>query len=300
MTTFVSILISHLTKMLLPVYDDHNAAQASAWLLLEQVTGFTKARLIAMHEVTLNEAHLEELLRDLVEGHKPIQYILGTVPFLDITLAVKQPVLIPRPETEWWCGALLDLLEPYVRQATPQNPFLVLDLCTGSGCIALAIASRFKNYALQVTAVDLSDAALLLARENAQKNDLTEVSFIKSDLYNELGDKRFDLIVANPPYISPRDYQMLDRSVRDWEDKNALVAQSDGYELIERIIKEAPQHLRSSYSYAQLWCEIGASQGAQTFRLFTDAGFDEVAVVTDQYDKDRVVHGTYPKNVGAA
>lgn len=296
MTTSLSVLIAHITQALMPLYHDSNAAQSAAWLLVQKITGLTKSRLVAMSEIVIDDGLVESILKELVDEHKPLQYVLGSVPFLDVTITVKQPVLIPRPETEWWCALVLDEIEPYVRRASPEKPFSILDLCTGSGCIALAIAAHFKQRALHVTAVDTSAQALLLARENATLNGPLSVSFIQSDLYSSLPDESFDLIVTNPPYISENEYASLDSSVRDWEDKSALVAPKDGYDLIERIVHSAPRYLRSDYDCAQLWCEIGAHQAKRTVELFKESGFVDVGVLIDQYGRDRVVRGVLSKH----
>ena len=286
-------IIEATTLQLMALYGSREEAAHIAWLLLCALMNTSKAAIIAREELSLTpelEERLEGWLQKHIREHMPLQYILGSVPFLDLTIIVKSPVLIPRPETEEWCYALIERMKLLEHTA-----FKVLDLCTGSGCIALALAQAFKN--AYVDAVDNADEALALAQENATYNHITNVHFLKSDLYSAL-DKHvpYDLIVANPPYISPQEYTLLEQSVTQWEDVRALIAQDEGMEIINKIIDQARSYMLShnemqALGFPQLIIEIGYTQGARVKQRMEHAGFKNVSILQDLAGKDRVVTG---------
>lgn len=232
---------------------------------------------------------LEHWIVLLVDKQMPIQYILGTVPFCNLTLAVEPPVLIPRPETEEWVAHLCQQLEPL------QNKSLtILDLCTGSGCIALALAQALP-YAT-VYAVDVAPYAIALARKNAERNNCTNIIFVQADLFAAFTQQNivFDLIVANPPYIALTEWQTLDLSVQQWEDALALTAPDNGLAVITRIIEQAPRYLKKNiffeqYAVPQLVMEIDRTQANSVMQLMQTAGFMQAWVTQDFSGQDRVV-----------
>ena len=239
--------------------------------------------------------HLDQIVDKIKRVGVPLVYAIGTAPFLDLELSIKPPVLIPRPETEFWCADVIITIEPLVEQATPKKPFTILDLCTGSGCIALAIASRFSHKNVAIVAIDNSPNALDCAQLNAAKYEIANCSFMRSDLYEQLAPGFLcDLIVTNPPYVTQSEFPLLDPAVRYWEDYHALVGGRDGLDIIRQIVAHAGQYLRPDYKCAQLWCEIGHQQGPAVSSLFEKAGFNEVIVMKDIRDRDRVVRGIVP------
>lgn len=290
MPSNIETLAHSLTQQLLPAYGEQHIAQHNAWFLLEYLTQKSRATLIAHPELQLTSAQENQLktwVKEVIQDNKPIQYILGTVPFLDLTIKVRPPVLIPRPETEEWCAVLIEKLRSCGHQ------FTMLDLCTGSGCIALALAQAFPKSS--VYASDISPQALELAQENAHLNNITNVTFVHSDLYKAIPHQRFDLIVANPPYITPEEYRSLDASVTQWEDKKALVSDENGLHIIHEIIKNAPDFLQTTgHPCPQLWIEIGYKQADSVSNLFKKYGF-EPHVLHDMYDNDRVITGIFIK-----
>lgn len=263
-------------------------AQHNAWILLEKLTNKTQAHLIARDEIELSgeqQQTLDNWLEKLTKQHMPLQYLLGDVPFINLKLLVEPPVLIPRPETEEWCDTLITELKK-----TNKTILTILDLCTGSGCIGLALAKAFPQSTIYAT--DTEDHALSLARKNAVLNAIENIIFIKSDIYQNIPkDIPFDLIVANPPYIAPEEWQTLEPEVKDWEDKHALVAENQGLDIIQKIVTDAPRFLKPGLTVPQLWIEIGYQQGDQVSALFKNAGFVEVEVLQDWYSHDRVVIG---------
>jgi release factor glutamine methyltransferase len=209
-----------------------------AELLFAGALGLRRLDLFLQHERPLTEAELERL-RSLVARrarHEPLQYILGEAPFLELTLKVDPRALIPRPETEELAGAL-------IAQLRERPPARVLDLGTGSGALALALARAFET--ARVVAVERSVDALALARENAVALGLEErVAFREGDWFGAVdAGERFGLIVANPPYLSAADWTTAQAEVREHEPRGALVADADGLADLEVIVAEAPAHL---------------------------------------------------------
>lgn len=212
---------------------------------------------------------------------EPLAYVLGTQPFRDLVLKVGPAVLVPRPETEEVVDAALAVLG-----AMPA-PRAALDLGTGSGCIALALAGERKG--LQVTAVETSGSALEVARENARKHagdTGPPVAFLEGDLYGPLPeDARFDLIVSNPPYLTPAEWDAAPPEVRA-EPKEALVGGADGLYVHRSILEGAGQRLTPSGAVV---LEIGMTQGRAVADIARGAGFAHVEVSRDLAGRDRIV-----------
>lgn len=214
---------------------------------------------------------LEEMIEERKTG-RPLQYILGTWPFYDFEVKVRDGVLIPRPETELLVEEALAYLKPGMR---------ALDIGTGSGVIAFALA---KNGA-HVTAVDINTQALDLARENAQDLGL-DIDFVLSDTYENVQGK-FDLIVSNPPYIREDERESLAREL-DFEDPRALFSGEDGLDVIRKILEGARDHLKPG---GLLAIEIGYDQGGALKSLFKDFGFRDIIIKKDYNDYDRIGRG---------
>lgn len=145
---------------------------------------------------------------------------------------VKRPILIPRPETEEWAVHLCDVLLSHLSQGHLRRPFRILDVCCGSGCIGLLLAKRLAKYSVKVVGVDISARAIELSEQNKGKEDIHNISFRQADIFSDDfvasicstdRQKKFDLLVSNPPYIAPSDYDSLDASVKLYEDRRALV-----------------------------------------------------------------------------
>ncbi len=233
---------------------------------------------------------LHKALEDHLTTHKPLQYILGTIPFLSSMIMVRPPTLIPRPETEALTHFIINQLKKL------NKPDLtLLDMCTGSGCIALSLGQAFPE--ATIYAVDISPQALELTKENLQHNSIPNVITLQSDLFSdlfkELPDLLFDCIISNPPYVTQQEWHTLDPSVKDWEDHKALVAEDQGLALIKRIISEAQQRLKKrslSTNVPQLLLEIGETQGPAVAELMEKAGF-KAQIHKDDAGKDRFVTG---------
>ena len=207
---------------------------------------------------------LDEQLARRLAG-EPVQYITGRAAFRDLDLAVDRRVLVPRPETEWLVEAVCEYLRTHERSMRPPR---VLDLGTGSGCIALAIAH--EHALAEVVATDASDGALAVARMNAEALGFSHrVTFVRGEWLSALAsDERFDVIVSNPPYISPREADALPRDVHDFEPHAALFAGDDGLADLREIVDEAPRHLRAG---GLLALELDETRAAQVVGWFEGA-----------------------------
>lgn len=289
-------LITDLEQQILTVYEDPTLARQYAWWTLETITHQSKAALIAQDSLTLTteqQVTLEEWLEKLIIQKMPIAYLIGSVPFCDREILVEQPILIPRPETEEWCSNLIAHLT-----ALDNQDLTILDLCSGSGCIAIALANALPK--AKVYAVDISDQAIALTQKNIVHNQVHNVTVLQSDLFDQLPkDLHFDCIVSNPPYIAPQEWSSLDASVTEWEDKQALVAQDNGLALIKRIIAQAPAYIKQNQELqdkkqAQLMIEIGYKQGPVVSALMRQSDYTDVAVYKDLEHNDRVVVGRIP------
>lgn len=220
--------------------------------------------------LTLEErARFRELVKRRRAG-VPLQYLLGQAEFMDLRLRVDERVLIPRPETE-------ELVELILRELDPQREWEILELGTGSGAIALALARALPKS--RVLATDISLGALALARENALRNGLEgRVRFIESDWFRGVVGE-FDLVVANPPYVSREEASSLPKEVREHEPRLAWDGGEEGLAAIREIIVAAPGHLRPG---GRLYLEIGASQGRRVEALaLATRAYGEVEVLPD-------------------
>lgn len=253
----------------------------NAELLVGHALELKRMQLYLQFERPLTEPELEKI-RPLVRRRgqrEPVQYILGTTDFHGLHLKVDRRALIPRPETEL-------LIELVTRELTAP-PARILDLGTGSGAIALALARHYA--ASRVTAIDASPDALALATENAAATGLAErVSLLRSNWFEEVpADARFDLIAANPPYLSAGETAAATPEVRDFEPRAALTsAGADGSADLRTIIATAPRFLAPG---GLLALETGIAQHAALLPLARDAGFSRVESRPDLTGRDRFV-----------
>ncbi len=200
----------------------------------------------------------------------PVAYLLGTKAFWTLDLLVTPDVLIPRPETELLVEIALEKISE-IRMKAPK----ILDLGTGSGAIALALASERPD--AKITACDYSSKALEVAKKNAELNKLDkQLTFIESDWFSNINDSDFDLIVSNPPYIAPDDPHLV-QTIRH-EPQQALVADNAGMKDIENIIKDSKDHLKKG---CWLMIEHGYDQKDQTLALFKKFGYEEATNYQD-------------------
>jgi release factor glutamine methyltransferase len=265
-----------------------DSPRLSSELLLAHVLNVPRIKLYTGYEQPLTPQALSqfrELVRRAAE-HEPVAYVTGRAHIFNLELEIEPGVLIPRPDTETVVENVLQMVRHTVGMETPR----VLDLCTGSGCIALAIAQRLPG--AQMTAIDISPKAVDLARRNAEKLQLADrVRILQGDLYGPLAEPidlaPFDIIVSNPPYIPSGDIPHLDRNVRDYEPIEALDGGSDGLAVHRRIIAAAPERLRPA---GRLYLEVQFDQGPAV-RDLIDSTEDlaEPAILKDHAGHERVV-----------
>lgn len=303
----------------------HGLSEQVAWWLLEKLFQKTKVALILLSELSLSaqdQAQLASWVDQIVQAHKPVQYILGDVSFLGLQILVAPPILIPRPETEEWCAIVIKQLKAGYTKTNYQKiitnnrktsqikpGFKILDLCAGTGCIGLALAQALPDS--HVYAVDINPQACELIEKNKLTNQINNLAVINFDLnklnskilssseFNTLHDSSasssskfsnsnkvsgFDIITANPPYITELEYSELASNVREWEDPIALVSGTDGLDLIRQIIKLAVQ-----IKIKILYLEIGCLQARAVILLAQAAGFKQIVTHCDMYGKDRML-----------
>ena len=236
---------------------------------------FTDFVFALQQEISEEERQFVEDIYRKLANHIPAQYIIGHAEFFGMQLEVDERVLIPRPETE-------ELVELILAE-NPKDNLKVLDIGTGSGAIALALAKNRPDWT--ITAADISQDALDLAMENANNQDLT-LSFIKSNCFSEISSK-YDIIVSNPPYISRVDEAEVGLNVLHSEPHLALFADEDGLAIYRRIAEESKDYLNDG---GKIYLEIGYKQGQSVPALFKE-NFPEKRVRTlkDQFGQDRMV-----------
>lgn len=256
-----------------------NARREAEWLLCA-ATGMERMGLYLNFDRPLHDDELA-VYRGMVARRarrEPLQHILGTQEFDGLEFMVSPAVLIPRHDTE-----------ALVATACAQVPHAatVLDIGTGSGCIAVAIARRLPQAA--VTAIDLSPGALAVARRNAEQHRVT-IEFLLGSFFQPVLGRRFDLIVSNPPYIPTLDLAALEPEVRDFDPRLALDGGQDGLDAYRSLVPAASQHLVPG---GRLFLEVGAGQDMAVAELCAAAGFDAILTVPDTAGIQRVVGGVW-------
>ena len=270
-------------------------------LILEKLTGFSRTRLLTDKEIILNETQRELSIHFLerLKKHEPIQYILGETEFCGLKFKVNPSVLIPRPETE----ELVEWVSPHpLRDFRPmgeENPPFggwggFLDIGTGSGCIAVALKKKFPS--VNVTAMDISAEALALAKENAALNEVY-IEFIQDDILHPTAtNRKWDVIVSNPPYIPHAGKAEMASGVLDFEPHLALFVPDDDPLLFYRRIADfALEHLTSQ---GRLYFEIHQSLGRQCCLLLESMGFRSVELRKDLSGNDRMISSIPPAKAG--
>ena len=259
----------------------------SSELLLCHVLELKRIDLYTQFNKQVPQQQLNQL-HDLVKragSYEPVAYLTGKTEFYSLELDITADCMIPRPETELLVQRAIEFLR------TRSGVQYVCDLCTGSGCIAVAIAKNFPD--ARITATDISAAALAVAARNVEKYRLKEqVRLLCGDLFEsvikQLDVSQFDLIVCNPPYVSTSEYEKLDKNIKDYEPQSALLAGEDGMDIYRRIVKEVDKFLKPG---AALMLEIGYAQGSAVQDLLEQtSAFIDIKIEKDFHDNDRIVN----------
>ena len=265
--------------------------KVDALVLLQHATGKSRTQILAFDDTEIDEKvrlNLTALLDRRLKG-EPIAYILGEKEFWSLPLNVSKGTLIPRPDTEILVEKALQIALDKLQENPPH--FRILDLGTGTGAIALALASELspicqkRQISLEIIGVDLMPDVVALAQSNAERNQLN-VKFLQSSWFENITGQ-FDLIVSNPPYIDAQDEHLRQGDVR-FEPLSALVANDAGYADLRHIIELAPSYLNSN---GVLLLEHGWQQGEKVRSIFQENHWEMVETVRDYGDNERVTLG---------
>ncbi len=262
-----------------------DAPRLSGELLLSHVLGLKRIELYTQFDKIVDKEHLDRLhgLVKRAGQHEPVAYLVGKTEFYSIELEVAPDCLIPRPETELLVQRAIEFLR---MRSGPQH---VCDLCTGCGCIAVAVARNFPE--AHVIATDISDKALAVAARNVEKHQLQDrIELLCGDLFEplvpHLDVTQWDLIACNPPYVSASEYERLEKNVKDYEPRLALWAGDDGLDVYRQLCERIDQFLRPG---GALLLEIGYAQGPAVKEMLDGAAlFAEVTIEKDFHNNDRI------------
>jgi release factor glutamine methyltransferase len=252
--------------------------ESTIYLLFEKKWQLTRTHILAEKKTTVTWMDVEPYIHR-INTHEPIQYILGEADFYGRPFFVNPSVLIPRPETELLVQEIINHTKSY------KAPLTILDIGTGSGCIAISLALELNCNA---TAMDVSLNALTVARENAARLKAT-VNFSKTDILKEQLPERYDIIVSNPPYISLAEKQSMKRNVLDYEPHTALFPVGDDTLIFYKTITTKAQ--KALNTGGSLWFEINEHYAKEICEIMKASGFESVTVLKDWSGKNRVVWG---------
>ena len=266
--------ISNIQSQLESAYPK-DEAKALAWWIVEEETGLSRSQILSGCKITKNFAHVQEVIERLLH-FEPIQYIFGHTEWRGLDLRVTPATLIPRPET----AELVERINLQYTIFNIQSSIRILDVGTGSGCIAIALKKAHPEW--QVTGIDISPEAIEVARENAARNGV-EVTFHVADIFSD-SIEDFDLVVSNPPYICEREKEGMLPNVLDFEPHTALfVPDSDPLKFYRRIAE-----LKLG---KYLFFEINEAFGEEMKNLFADLGYTDILITKDIYGKARIIEG---------
>jgi release factor glutamine methyltransferase len=279
----------HFTEALAATFPQREAEQLMR-ILLEDLFDINLKRQLMEPNLRIDEwqyHQLDEAVKRLLAG-EPVQYVTGMARFCDLLIKVSPAVLIPRPETEELVQKICTSLLCHSNVGTcgglesiggGTTPIRIWDIGTGSGCIAIALANHFVN--AEVIAFDVSEAALQIAKENAESNS-AKVTFVQDDVLHptsEFFSQPVDLVVSNPPYVCDSERAAMERNVLDWEPENALfVPDEDPLRFYRQILHLAKKQLTPD---GQIWFEINEAKGEEMLQLCHAMGFAEAEILTD-------------------
>lgn len=260
------------------------SARLNSELMLAHILRCKRLELYLLFDRPLDESELQQYRIYLSRRaqREPLQYILGEVEFFDVKLKVNKSVLIPRPETEL-------LVEKIIDDFKEKKSFKFLDIGVGSGNISIAL---LKNISQAIAlAIDISEEALSLAKENSISNKVVDrINFVKFDILNDEIEKlgRFDLIISNPPYISSQDFETLEPELKFYEPKIALTDFYNGLTFYKKIIEQSSLLLNEK---GKIYFELGKGQSSEVKKMLEDKNFVEIKIIKDYQGIERIVCG---------
>lgn len=276
-------LVQHISSQLEAVYSADEAREM-AWWLLEEETGLSRSQMLSGCKGTTNFSNLQEKIDRLLR-FEPIQYIFGHTLWCGLDLKVTSATLIPRPETAELVERVVKSIELKVNslEKSSGKKYKVLDIGTGSGCIAIALKKRHPEWA--VTGIDISEEAIEVAKENAVRNE-AEIAFCRMDIFSDEIERfcPFDIVVSNPPYVRESEKAGIRANVLDYEPATALFVPDDDPLRFYRRIAEL--HLGK-----RLFFEINEALGAEMAQLLRESGYTGIQLTKDIYGKARIIEG---------
>lgn len=285
-------LINDITAQLLPYYSE-DEARSLAWWIVEEETGLSRSQILSGCKSTTNFSNLQAIIERLLH-FEPIQYIFGHTEWCGLDLKLTPATLIPRPETAELVERILGIPE----YRNTYIPLKILDVGTGSGCIALALKKAHPNW--QITGIDISPEAIDVARENAARNHL-DVFFQVADIFDSIEknhqlpitNHQYDIVVSNPPYIRESEKSSMRPNVLNFEPPTALfVPDSDPlrfYRRIAQLFARTPYTVHHTPTY--LFFEINEAFGEAMRDLLADLGYTDIQITKDIYGKARIIEG---------
>ncbi len=300
--TDIQSTISNIQSQLKSAYQK-DEAKALAWWIVEEETGLSRSQILSGCKITKNFAHVQEVIDRLLH-FEPIQYIFGHTEWCGLDLRVTPATLIPRPET----AELVERINQQSAISNQQSAIRVLDVGTGSGCIALALKKAHPEW--QVTGIDISPEAIAVARENARRNKV-DVNFQVADIFSDqmtkylnkwymVNDQMVNIVVSNPPYIRESEKSSMRPNVLDFEPHSALfVPDSDPLRFYRRIAELLKNHQSSirrqqigriiNHQSSHLFFEINEAFGEEMRDLLAGLGYTDILITNDIYGKARII-----------
>ena len=278
-------LIEHITAQLLPCYPE-DEARSLAWWIVEEETGLSRSQLLIGDKININFSNVQEIIERILH-FEPIQYIFGHTLWYGLDLKVTPATLIPRPET----AELVKNISNHFKQLQTTSNFRVLDVGTGSGCIAIALKKAHPEW--EVTGIDISPEAIEIARENARRNNV-EVNFEVADIFNyqlSIINYQFDLIVSNPPYICESEKADMRPNVLNFEPATALfVPDNDPLKFYRKIAQLFARTLYTIHHTPKyLFFEINEAYPAELSAMLDQLGYTDIRITKDIYGKPRII-----------
>lgn len=270
--------LKKLRDNLYPIYGK-GESEAIIRIIFHYLKGWNLTDMLIHRDEELSpfiKSEIERILERL-KNHEPIQYITGEARFHGMNLMVKPGVLIPRPETD----ELVDLI---IEENKDREDLRVIDLCTGSGCIAIALARNLKFP--KVTALDFSPKALEVTKENAA-NLFAKIDLINADIFKWNTKEKFDIIVSNPPYIDRSEAKNMDENVMEFEPHEALFVEDENPLVFYKRIAELASSMLNPGG--KIYLEINPRHAEQLKSLLTDKGFEDIAILNDSFGKKRFI-----------